>query len=202
MSNVQAENTMSEQKKEMVIKRVFNSPIGTVWSMWTDPQHSRAWWGPRGFTAPVMQIDPRKGGKYLFAMRSPEGQEYWSTGTILEYEPPYKLVMTDSFSDDKGNIVNASFYGMSSDFPEMSTYAVIFEQDGDHTILTLISDDVNQIPDAELRDMKAGWQESLDKLEEHLATVASGMDHRSHDMLKDRDCAFIDESDRPPRCEF
>ena len=51
-------------------------------------------------------------------MRGPDGKEYWSTGTVKEFIPEKKLVVTDHFSDDKGNIKSASEYGMPGDWPK------------------------------------------------------------------------------------
>ncbi len=41
---------------------------------------------------------------------------FWSTGRYHEIVEPEKLVMSDSFSDEKGNIVSPTQYGMSPDF--------------------------------------------------------------------------------------
>jgi hypothetical protein len=49
-------------------------------------------------------------------MRSPEGQDFWSTGVYREIVEPERIVCTDSFADEKGNVVPASYYGMGTDF--------------------------------------------------------------------------------------
>jgi uncharacterized protein YndB with AHSA1/START domain len=49
--------------------------------------------------------------------QSPDGREFWSTGVYREIVPLERLVYTDSFADKKGNVVPASYYRMSSDFP-------------------------------------------------------------------------------------
>src|SRR5687767_6963514 len=89
----------------VVVNRIFNAPVELVWKAWTDPQHLMRWWGPKGFTSPACKIDFRVGGKYHFCMRSPEGQDLWSTGIYREIIPLKKLVWTDSFADEKGNVV-------------------------------------------------------------------------------------------------
>jgi uncharacterized protein YndB with AHSA1/START domain len=42
------------------------------------------WWGPRVYTSPSCRIDLRVGGRYLVCMRSPQGEDYWSTGAYRE----------------------------------------------------------------------------------------------------------------------
>ena len=120
------------------------------------------WWGPKGFTAPVCNIDFRVGGKYLNCMRSPEGREFWSTGKYLEIVAPSLLVCTDSFADANGNVVPATHYGMGEDFPLELQITVTFEGDADITLMTLRH---LGMPPGEMSDMcKTGWSESFDKL--------------------------------------
>jgi len=98
---------------ELHITRFFNASREFLWRAWTEPEHVMQWWGPKGFTSPFCRIDLRVGGSYLYCMRSPEGQDFWSTGVYLEIVPMDRIVATDSFADEKGNVVPASYYGMS-----------------------------------------------------------------------------------------
>ncbi len=147
----------------LVITRVLDAPRERVWRAWTDPEHATCWWGPKDFTAPVTKIDLRVGGRYLYAMRSPEGQDFWSTGTYREIVEPERLVMTDSFSDSNGNPVPASQYGMTGDWPLELLVTLTLEETGGKTRLTLRHEG---LPAGEQREMAGyGWNESLDKLE-------------------------------------
>ncbi|MGB9929088.1 MAG: SRPBCC family protein [Methanosarcina sp.] len=161
--------TESNQKtgdQELVITRVFDAPRNLVWKVWTEPEHVMEWWGPKGFTAPVIKTDFRVGGKSLLCMRSPEGEDYWSTGVYREIVEQEKIVTTDSFSDAQGNVVPASHYGMSGDWPLELLVTATFEEDKGKTKLTLRHEG---FPDRENRDLaKAGWNESLDKFAEYL----------------------------------
>jgi uncharacterized protein YndB with AHSA1/START domain len=152
---------------ELVITRVFEAPRELVWKAWTEPERCKRWWGPKGFTAPVCRIDLRVGGAYLNCMRSPEGQDYWSTGVYLEIAPPERLVCTDCFADEKGNVVPATHYGMSADFPLEMLVTVTFEEEGGKTKLTLKHAGLSSGKD--LDDCREGWSQSLDKLAEALA---------------------------------
>lgn len=82
-----------------------------------DQEHVKRWWGPKDLTSPVCKIDLRVGGKYHFCMRSAEGQDFWNTGVYREIVEPERIVYTDSFADEKGNVVPATHYGMGEDFP-------------------------------------------------------------------------------------
>ncbi|MBM9575859.1 SRPBCC domain-containing protein [Leptospira sp. 201903070] len=151
---------------EVVITRIFDAPRELVFKAWTDPEHLIRWWGPKNFTSPACRLDLRVGGKYVFGMRSPEGQEFWSTGIFREIVIPEKLVYTDSFADEKGNQVPASHYGFTGEFPEETTVSLTFETVGDKTKLTLRH---IGLPKGEISEMtKASWNEMVDKLDESL----------------------------------
>lgn len=154
-------------KNELVITRVFGAPRELVWKAWTDPVHFMLWWGPKNFTCPVCKMDFRIGGKYLYSMKSTEGQEYWSTGIYKEIIPLERIVCTDSFADEKGNVVPASHYGMSGDdWPMELMVTITFEDLSNKTKMTLTH---VGIPAVEMKEMTgAGWNESFDKLAESL----------------------------------
>jgi uncharacterized protein YndB with AHSA1/START domain len=105
------------KKQELFITRIFDAPRERVWKAWTEPELMKRWWGPKGFTTPYCEIDLRVGGKFLYCMRSPEGKDYWSTGVYREIVRLERIVCTDSFADEKGNVVPATQYGMSAAHP-------------------------------------------------------------------------------------
>src|SRR6185503_14864723 len=100
------------------INRVIALPVNKVWRALTEAEQFKKWWGPEGFTCPSSKMEAKVGGKYLNCMRGPDGKEYWSTGVVEELIPEKKLVVTDSFSDEKGNIKSAAEYGMPGDWPK------------------------------------------------------------------------------------
>jgi uncharacterized protein YndB with AHSA1/START domain len=153
--------------KELVLTRVFDAPRERVWKAWTNPAEVKRWWGPKTFTTPVAEIDLRIGGKYVSAMRAPDGKEYWSTGVYREIVPLRKLVLTDSFADPKGNVVPATYYGMSAEIPREMLITVTFEDLGGKTKMTLRHAGLPAGPDREGADQ--GWSESFDKLDAVLA---------------------------------
>ena len=148
---------------DLAITRVFDAPRAVVWKVWTEPAHVARWWGPEHFTAPVCKIDLRVGGKYHLCMRAPDGQEFWSTGTYREIVPMEKIVCTDSFADEVGNIVPGSHYGLGDNWPDELIVTVTFEDLGDKTRLTLHH---VGMPAGNMREMtEAGWSTSFDKLD-------------------------------------
>lgn len=167
MTESTARGDSAESTAELVITRVFLAPREHVWKAWTDPEHLMRWWGPEGFSSPACRIDLRVGGSYVFCMRSPDGQDYWSTGVYRELVEPERLVATDSFADENGRPVPASHYGMPGDWPSEMLVTVTFEEHEGGTKMTLRHEG---LPAGEMGDMTAtGWNESFDKLAAALA---------------------------------
>ncbi len=159
-------------RSEILVERVFDAPRELVWKAWTEPGCVKRWWGPKGFTAPAIEIDLRVGARYLYGMRSPEGRDFWSTGVYREIAPAERIVATDSFADAEGNVVPASDYGMTGDWPLELVATVTFEDGDGGTKLTIREPG---IPAGENREMaEAGWNESLDKLAEVLKELSRG----------------------------
>lgn len=160
-------NTRIESgSRDLVITRVFDAPVRLVWRAWSEPEHFMRWWGPEGFTCPVCRMDFRAGGKYLWCMRSPEGRDYWTTGAFKEIVPLKRIVYTDSFSDEKGNIQPASAHGLSGEWKDEMLVTVTFEERAGKTTMILRHAD---LPEGEVKDMTGvGWNGSFDKLAESL----------------------------------
>ena len=155
--------------EELVIERVFDAPRELVWKAWTEPEAMMQWWGPKGYTTPHSEMDLRVGGKWLSCMRSPDGQDIWGVGVYREVVPLERIVTTDSFSDEHGNVVPASHYGMEGDFPLEMLITVTFEDLGGKTKMTLRH---AGLPAGEHQaGANQGWSESLDKLAEYLAAA-------------------------------
>jgi uncharacterized protein YndB with AHSA1/START domain len=160
----------TENKKKLTITRIFDAPRAVVWKAWTDPAQFMRWWGPKNFTTPVSNMDFRVGGKYLNCMRSPRGDEFWSTGEYREIVPLKRIVCTDSFADEKGNVVPASHYGMQGDWPLELLVTVAFEDADGKTKMTLTHEG---IPSGEMSEnTETGWNESFDKLAASITSAA------------------------------
>jgi uncharacterized protein YndB with AHSA1/START domain len=169
-------NSSNEPKElEIIITRVFDAPRAIVWKIWTDCAFVKKWWGPKGFIAPFCKIDLRVGGKYLYSMQGLEGmgiwsgKEIWSTGTYREIVPLERIVSTDSFADEKGNLVPAKHYGMNTNFPMQLRFTVTFKDHEDKTELALRHVGFPSVLDRD--NAKQGWIESLDKLADFLTEL-------------------------------
>jgi uncharacterized protein YndB with AHSA1/START domain len=81
------------------MKRVLPAPRPVVFSALTEPGELARWWGPRGFTAPAVEIDLRVGGGYRIAMQPPEGALFYLSGEFRAVDPPARLAYTFRWED-------------------------------------------------------------------------------------------------------
>jgi uncharacterized protein YndB with AHSA1/START domain len=89
----------------VVIEREINAPIDAVWSMWTDPEQFRGWYGPDGATIPVARFDLTPNGERVVAMRvqTPGGERsMWFVGAHEELHPPRLLVYSEAMATEDG----------------------------------------------------------------------------------------------------
>lgn len=151
-------------EKEMKLTRIVNAPRLLVFKAWTDREQLEKWWGPKGFTNPVCEVDTKPGGTMLIHMKSPDGIVYPMNGEYHEIVEPEKIVFTSAALDKNGNRL----------FEILNT--VIFtEEDGKtklsiHAVVSNIANEGKPYLDG----MNEGWNQSIDKLDELVTRKESG----------------------------
>jgi uncharacterized protein YndB with AHSA1/START domain len=158
---------MAEQN-ELKIVRTFNAPKELVWKAFSQPEHLKKWWGPKEYTAPDCNMDFRIGGKYHVSMMDAAGKKIWSTGVYKEIIPNKKLVATDSFADENGNVVSGDQYGMPG-MPLEFIITIELEEENGKTKMTLLH---AGFPAGEMqKGANEGWNSSFDKMDRLLAEL-------------------------------
>jgi uncharacterized protein YndB with AHSA1/START domain len=94
VTSSELEIELSEDEPVVVFRRLVGAPPSLVFEAWTEPDHLRHWWGPRGFALVVCESDLRVGGQYRFVQRTPDGEEHGFRGQYREVERPHRLVRT------------------------------------------------------------------------------------------------------------
>jgi uncharacterized protein YndB with AHSA1/START domain len=158
---------------DFVLSRVFDAPRDLVWKCFTDPEHMKRWWGPKGVTVVESKMDLRVGGTYLYGMKVPDGPAMWGRMVYREITPPEKLVFINSFSDEKGGLTR---HPMAPTWPmEMLSVFTFEEQPGDKTKFTVrwsphnATDEERKTFDAGHASMNQGWSGTMEKFETYLA---------------------------------
>ena len=176
MSNIAqfVEKPREAQVEDFVISRTFDAPRELVWKAFTDPEHMKNWWGPKGFTVRSAKMDFRPGGSYHYCMRSPDGQDMWGKFAYREIVAPERIVFLNSFSDENGGLTR---HPMSPTWPlEMLSTFTFTERDGKTTLTIRWSPyNANEVEsktfDEGRKGMIGGWTGTLDQLETYLREV-------------------------------
>jgi len=84
--------------EEIRITRSFDAPRMMVWDAYTRPELVKRWLGAMpGWSWAVCEMDVRKGGKYRWVWRGPEGVELGLGGVYREVVPGERLVSTERY---------------------------------------------------------------------------------------------------------
>lgn len=78
--------------REILATRTFDAPRELVFRMWTDPKHIVKWWGPKGFTTTMQEMNVKPGGAWQFVMHGPDGADYLNKNVYVEIVEPERLV--------------------------------------------------------------------------------------------------------------
>lgn len=163
-------NTTNVKKEDLVVTRIIDAPLETVWKAWTEPEQVQHWWGPKDYTSPSCKIDLRVGGKYIFAMQAPKeqgGQISYTSGVYMQIVPMELLEFTQGLSDADGNRIDPAGAGMPPDFPKELRTVVTFKVKGDMTELTIAQ--YGWTPSQMYVYALAGTQQQTDKLSAYVA---------------------------------
>jgi uncharacterized protein YndB with AHSA1/START domain len=160
MKNTGTLTVTTPSDREIVMTRVFDAPRRMVYDAFSKPELLRRWFGPRGWSLAVCEVDLRVGGGFRFVLRGPDGREMGMRGTYRELSPPERSVHVESFDDFPG---------------ESQVTAVFTEREGRTTMTATILYPSREVRDAVLQSgMEHGAAESYDKLAELLASSGAG----------------------------
>ena len=154
-------NILPTAARDVTLTRVFDAPRALVWKCWIEPEHMAQWWGPKGFTNPVCEFDARAGGRIYIEMTGPDGTAYPMHGTVEAIEPPSRLVFRATCcGDDEGkpgveSVTTVTFHAEVGG----KTRLVVEAR------LTKVEDFARDA----IAGMEQGWNETLDRLADHLA---------------------------------
>jgi uncharacterized protein YndB with AHSA1/START domain len=79
-------------EREIVSSRVFNTSPETLFTAFSDPVKLAEWWGPKGFTNTVQEMDFSVGGKCRITLHAPNGADFYNEKVFVEIVKPEKIV--------------------------------------------------------------------------------------------------------------
>ena len=135
------------------LERVLPAPRPLVFRMHVEPELLAQWWGPRGFSARIIDFDLRVGGGFRITMQPPDGDDFVLAGEFREIDPGARLAYTFRYEppdpDDRETVVVLSLR-------DLSASTALKVQQG-----TFATEDRRTLHEQ-------GWTESLDRLGELL----------------------------------
>ncbi|MTH14498.1 SRPBCC family protein [Flavobacterium sp. LC2016-01] len=85
---MKSEIIITTAESEIVTTRILNFPQELVFKAWSDPDHLKNWWGPKGFTNTFNKFDFCEGGKWEFIMHGPEVGNYANECEFIKIDRP------------------------------------------------------------------------------------------------------------------
>jgi uncharacterized protein YndB with AHSA1/START domain len=152
-------NVTTPSACEIALTRVFDAPRRLVFEALTKPELLRRWYGPRGWSLSICEIDLRVGGAFRFVSSRPDGKAIGQYGVYREIARPDRLVNTESWEDWNPG--------------ETLVTTTLSERDGKTTFTCTMVFPSQEVRDLLLKSgMTSGAGETYDRLAECLASIA------------------------------
>jgi uncharacterized protein YndB with AHSA1/START domain len=156
---VKTDKKQDTSDRELVMTRVLDAPRNLVYEAWTNPKHIAQWWGPKGFTNTIHEMEVKVGGVWRFMMHGPDGTDYPNKVVFEEVVKAERLVYTHGSDQD--------------DDPNSFHVTVTFEDQGKKTKLTMrmVLRSAAALAEAKKFGAVEGGNQTLDRLEAYLPTM-------------------------------
>jgi uncharacterized protein YndB with AHSA1/START domain len=157
MTSQQTALTVSTpSEREIRLEREFDAPRERVFAVMIDPALISEWWGPRGTTTVVDQMDVRPGGAWRYVVRNQDGSETAFRGTYREIVAPERIVQTFEWEGMPGHV---------------SVDSAVLEDLGDRTrlVTTSLFHTIEERDGMLASGMEGGAGDTYNRLEELLA---------------------------------
>jgi uncharacterized protein YndB with AHSA1/START domain len=154
--------------QELVLERMFDASRELVFKVFSEAEHLKEWWGPRGWIVTVCNVDFRPSGIWHYCMKCVDknqgdfyGFESWGKAVYQEIVEAEKIVYVDYFSDAEGNEAE----GM----PSTNVTVTFVEQEGKTKLVSRARyDSAEALKTVMEMGMEQGITETWDRLSEYL----------------------------------
>jgi uncharacterized protein YndB with AHSA1/START domain len=145
-------------KQETVLTREFDAPRELVFRTHIDPALMARWWGQRDSTTVIDVLEARPGGRWRFAERDKDGNEYAFHGVYHDIVTPERIVQTFEFEGMPGHVLLET-----STFEDIGGRTKIVT----HSVYQSVEDRDGMVASG----MEYGAEEGYQQLDELLATL-------------------------------
>ena len=113
-SNLLFEFTVDKTTNMVFVNREFAADLSLVWDAFTKQEILDQWWAPKPWASRTKSMDFKVGGRRLYAMVSPEGEEHWSIQEYTSISPKTNFKLKSAFTD-KDEKINDEMPGSTWD---------------------------------------------------------------------------------------
>lgn len=160
--------TISEDKRTLLMERLFNVPGDRLWEAYANSEIIAQWFAPKGWSTEVRSHKFVDGGEFSYIMRCTDESQDWfgqSSSGMMRFSninPKTRFEYHDVFTDENG-VVN-------KDMPTSHSVVMISEPSPATSLLRVETS--YSTPEALQQvlemGMEEGYAETLDKLEDLL----------------------------------
>lgn len=155
--NLMMDFSVDKENATVLVKRTFAASKDGVWSAWTEPELLDQWWAPRPWKSRTKSMAFKVGGRRLYAMVGPNGEEHWALCDYTAISPKNNFECLDAFCDPEGNI--------NMEFPRSDWNVNFTEESGVTTVDIAIRHE--NLSDLEMI-IEMGFKEGFTMALEHL----------------------------------
>lgn len=152
--------TVDKTAKTVFISREFDADLSLVWDAFTKAEILDQWVAPKPWTSKTKYMDFKVGGRRVYAMVSPEGQERWAIQEYKSISPKTNFKLFNAFADEDENPV----------LPGSDWDYTFSEQDGRTKVnITIYNESLERMEKMIEMGFKEGFTMSMVNLERILA---------------------------------
>lgn len=145
----------------VIVQREFAADLDSVWDAFTVQDILDQWWAPKPWTSVTRYMDFKPGGRRLYAMRGPNGEEHWSIQNFTAITPKSSFAFFDAFSDEHENV--------NTELPSSDWNLQFMEEDGVTSVrITIKHKTLADLEQIIAMGFKEGFTMTLDYLDSML----------------------------------
>lgn len=162
-NNLLFDFTVDKASRTVFVNREFAAGQSLVWDAFTKQEILDQWWAPKPWESRTKKMEFKVGGKRLYAMVSPEGQEHWSVQEYTSITPETNFKYLNAFADKDGN----------PDLPGSDWDLNFSEQNGTTTVrITIYNQSLERMEKMIEMGFQGGFTMTLNYLEDLLASLS------------------------------
>jgi len=144
----------------------FPVPVRRLWDAYTDPRQLERFWGPPTYPATFLRHDAAPGGRSVYKMTGPEGDEHYGCWEWTDVTAPASFDIIDWFADATG--------APNTDLPPTrANFSFTETSSGSRLTTTSRFDSLEQLQQLLEMQMLEGTKEAMSQIDSVLADLSA-----------------------------